>query len=72
MHNKVLAEKVRYYNETEEGEVYMCEYEFVKRIVLAWDPDFTKATTDELRQMEEAEAELSRGEYYTHDQINWD
>ena len=47
-------------------------YEFIKRIVLAWDPDFTKSTPAEQRMMEEAEAGLERGEYYTHDQINWD
>ena len=29
-------------------------HEFVKRLVLAWDPDFTKVTPEEARQMEQA------------------
>lgn len=47
-------------------------YEFVKRIVLAWDPDFTKVTDYERKRIENAEDEFARGEYFTHDQINWD
>lgn len=47
-------------------------YEFVKRIVLAWDPDFTKVTDYEREKIEEAEQEFERGEYFTHNQINWD
>ena len=31
-------------------------YEFIKKSVRAWDPDFTKATPQEAREMEEAEA----------------
>ena len=30
-------------------------YEFVKKLVLAWDPDFTKVTPDEARRIQEAE-----------------
>lgn len=30
-------------------------YEMVKRIVLAWDPDFTKLTFDEEQRLKEAE-----------------
>ena len=30
-------------------------YEFIKKLVLAWDPDFTKVTPDEAKQLEEAE-----------------
>lgn len=40
--------------------------------VLAWDPDYTKVTAEERRRMEIAEEEFARGEYCTHDQINWD
>ena len=29
--------------------------EFIRKLVLAWDPDFTKATPDEMKSMEEAE-----------------
>jgi len=31
-------------------------YEFIKKLVRAWDPDFTKVTPQEAREMEEAEA----------------
>lgn len=30
-------------------------YEFIKKLVLAWDPDFTKVTPEEAKQLEEAE-----------------
>ena len=30
-------------------------YEFIKKLVLAWDPDFTKLTPAEAARMEEAE-----------------
>ena len=29
-------------------------YELIKKLVLAWDPDFTKLTTEEAKQREEA------------------
>ena len=40
----------------------------VKRIVLAWDPHYTKLTPSELRSLEEAED----GEYIDDAQIDWD
>ena len=46
--------------------------ELVKKLVLAWDPDFTKATPGEHAAMEQANKELDAGEYVTDDQINWD
>ena len=45
--------------------------ELVKKLVLAWDPDFTKATPDERAAMEQAVRELDAGEYITDDEINW-
>lgn len=30
-------------------------FEFIKKLVLAWDPDFTKVTAEEAKQLEEAE-----------------
>ena len=32
----------------------MLAYELIKKLVLAWDPDFTKLTTEEAKQLEEA------------------
>ena len=46
-------------------------YEFIKRMVLAWDPDFTKVTPSEREVLDEADAEIKRGEVFTHDDINW-
>ncbi len=43
--------------------------EFVKKLVLAWDPDFTKLTPEEKRELEEAMADT---ETVSHDAINWD
>ena len=46
--------------------------EFVKRLVLAWDPDFTKVTPAEAAALKQADEELARGEFVCHDEINWD
>ena len=42
--------------------------EFVKRLVLAWDPDYTKLTPSEREKLEKAET----GEYINAKDINWD
>lgn len=47
-------------------------YEMVKRIILAWDADFTKLTPAEEARVEAAEAEIERGEVVRGDSINWD
>ena len=41
--------------------------ELVKRLVLAWDPDFTKLTPDERAHLEAAEI----GEYIDSEDIDW-
>lgn len=43
--------------------------EMIKRIVLAWDPDFTKVTPEERQRIEIAEKELANGEYLTHEDV---
>lgn len=43
--------------------------EMIKRVVLAWDPDFTKATDIERKAMESAEQDLQNGEYATHEDV---
>ena len=43
-------------------------FEFVKRLVLAWDPDYTKLTPSEREKLEKAET----GEYIYAKDINWD
>ena len=36
-------------------------YEIIKKLVLAWDPYFTKLTPDERKRLELAEIELANG-----------
>ena len=47
-------------------------YEMLKRIVLAWDPDFTKLTPSEAEAVQQAELEISRGETVPDDAIDWE
>ncbi len=47
-------------------------YELVKKLVLAWDPDYTKVTPQEAAQLAEAEEAFARGECVSHDEIDWD
>ena len=42
-------------------------FEMVKRIVLAWDPDYTKLTSSEAAELREAEA----SGYIDSDEIDW-
>ncbi len=43
--------------------------EFIKKLVLAWDPDFTKLTPFERSELEKA---LEDNETVSHNDINWD
>lgn len=47
-------------------------FELIKKLVLAWDPDFTKVTPQEAKELEEAEEDFKNGEYYSHNDIDWD
>lgn len=47
-------------------------YEMLKRIVLAWDPDFTKLTPMEAEALRQAESEIERGETFSDSEIDWD
>lgn len=46
--------------------------EFIKKLVIAWDPDFTKVTPAERAKLEEAQREIENSETISHDEINWD
>ena len=50
----------------------MLAYEVIKKLVLAWDPDFTKVTPEEAKYLEEAERNFENGDIVSHDAINWD
>ena len=43
-------------------------FEFIKKLVRAWDPDYTKATPEEARQIEEAE----NSGFVSEEDIDWD
>lgn len=43
--------------------------ESVRKLVLAWDPDFTKLTPAEKKELDEA---MSDPETIPHDAINWE
>ena len=45
--------------------------ELVKKLVLAWDPDYTRTTPAEKLQIDRAAAEIEAGEYITDSAINW-
>ena len=43
-------------------------YEFIKKLVKAWDPDFTKVTSDEAQRIKLAE----ESGFVAEDEIDWD
>ena len=47
-------------------------FELVKKLVLAWDPDFTKVTPQEAEALKEAELSFKNGDFVTESDINWD
>ena len=46
--------------------------EFIKKLVLAWDPDYTKVTPAEKKALEDAEKDIAEKGTISHDAINWD
>ena len=46
--------------------------EFIKKLVLAWDPDYTKVTPAERKALEDAEKDIVENGTISHDGINWD
>ena len=53
--------------ETEQG----LAYELLRRLVLAWDPDFTKLTPSERADLEESERDLKEGHTVRMEDIDW-
>ncbi len=43
-------------------------YEFIKKLVLAWDPDFTKTTDEEAKAIEAAE----NSGFVDADEVDWE
>ncbi len=46
--------------------------EFIKKLVLAWDPDYTKVTPAERKELEEVEKDIAENGTISHNAINWD
>ena len=46
--------------------------EVIKRLVLAWDPDYTRVTPVEAEALDVAMEAYEHGEFVRHDEINWD
>ncbi|MDH7606137.1 MAG: hypothetical protein QHH13_14655, partial [Melioribacter sp.] len=46
-------------------------FEFIKRMVLAWDSDFTKLTPFERERLNRADKEIKNGEIVDHVEIDW-
>lgn len=47
-------------------------YELVKKLVLAWDPDYIKLTPAEAQQVDQAADEMAAGDYVPDSAVNWD
>lgn len=62
---KEMIELIEQLPETERALIY----EIIKRVYLAWDPDFTKVTPAERESMKEAEEDLKNGVFYTHEEV---
>ena len=45
--------------------------QFIRRLVLAWDPDFTKLTQEERKRLEASEQRIDSGEYVKDSDVNW-
>lgn len=44
----------------------------IKKLIFAWDPDFTKLTPAERLELEAAAKEIENGETVSHNSIDWD
>ena len=58
------------YNTLPEAEQGL-SYELLRRLVLAWDPDFSKSTPSERTDLEESECDLKEGHTVRMEDIDW-
>ena len=58
------------YNTLPESEQWL-SYELLRRLVLAWDPDFSKSTPSERTDLEESECDLKEGHTVRMEDIDW-
>ena len=67
---QVVQESVKMLEMLPESEQELVS-QLIKRLVLAWDPDFTKLTPEERKRLEAAEQRIDNGEYVKDSEINW-
>lgn len=67
---QVVQESVRMLEMLPESEQEFAS-QFIKRLALAWDPDFTKLTPEERKRLEAAEQRIDSGEYVKDSDIEW-
>ena len=46
--------------------------EVVRKLILAWDPDFTKLTPHEAAELKLAHKQALNGDFFVDDEIDWD
>lgn len=46
--------------------------DIIKKLVVAWDPDYTKVTPSERKELEDAERDMIENGTVSHEAINWD
>ena len=68
----ILAEKAASMVNMLPAQEQVFAVEMLKRLVRAWDPDFTKLTPEEEAAVEHAEHQIANGEYTSLDAIQWD
>lgn len=67
---QIVQESVKMLEMLPESEQELAS-QLIKRLVLAWDPDFTKLTPEERKGLEEAEQRIDNGEYVKDSDIKW-
>ena len=67
---QVVQESVKMLEMLPESEQELAS-QLIKRLVLAWDSDFTKLTPEERKRLEAAEQRIDSGEYVKDNEINW-
>ena len=70
MLTKATSQKITFMVEILPEQEQQLAYELIKRLVLAWDPDFTKTTPEEALDIAEARREYENGETVNLKDIN--
>ena len=53
------------------GDIKNLAYELIKRMVLAWDADFSKVTLTEKKRIVEQKKQMEQGEFIQDHEIEW-